>query len=223
MVPTCPEWTAADLVQHLGTVHRWAAGQVKVLTPKRISSAQMDLQEPADDAGRPAWLEAGAALLVDVLRAADPDAEMWAWGPDRHVRFWPRRQLHETAVHRTDAEFTLGREPEIDRAVAIDGVDEFLDNLPAAARWAPRVAELVGDGERLALRCTDADVAWTIRLSPEGFGWDHADDGADATVEGTASDLVLFAYGRRSTEDTGRFKVSGDAALVGFWRERSSI
>ena len=28
---------------------------------------------------------------------------MWAWGPDKHARFWPRRLLHETAVHRGDA------------------------------------------------------------------------------------------------------------------------
>ncbi len=25
-VPTCPEWTVADLLGHIGRVHRWAAG-----------------------------------------------------------------------------------------------------------------------------------------------------------------------------------------------------
>jgi uncharacterized protein (TIGR03083 family) len=221
-VPTCPDWTGFDLIQHLGTVHRWAGGQVAVLTPKRIPSAQMDLEEPEDPNDRPAWLEAGARNLVDVLRAADPDAAMWGWGSDPHARFWSRRQLHETAVHRADAEFTLERDPEIDAAVAIDGVDEFLDNLPFAAYFAPRVKELTGDGT-LAFRCSDADVAWTIRLGADGFTWDHADADGDVALEGTASDLVLFTYGRRTPDDPGRFKVTGDRALLDFWRERSSI
>jgi hypothetical protein len=32
---------------------------------------------------------------------------MWAWGPDKHARFWSRRMLHETAVHRVTGDPTL--------------------------------------------------------------------------------------------------------------------
>ena len=139
------------------------------------------------------------------------------------MRFWSRRMLHESTVHRADAEFTLGREPEIDAGVAVDGVDEFLDNLPHAHYFAPRVKELVGSGERLMLRCTDASAAWTIRLSPDSFAWDHEDAEANVSVEAAAADLLLMAWGRRTPDDASRFKVTGDRALLDFWRERSSL
>ena len=222
-VPTCPEWSAADLMEHTGTVHRWAGTQVAVLTEKRIPSDQMELGVPADPAGFPDWLSEGGRFVVDALRKQDPDAPMWAWGSDRYVRFWSRRMLHETAVHRADAEFTAGLKPKIAREVAVDGIDEFLDNLPHARRFAPRVTEILGTGERLCFRATDAGVAWTITLEHERFAWDHAGAGADVTVQGSASDLALLVYGRLDPGDGSRFTVEGDQALLDFWRERSSI
>ena len=222
-VPTCPEWSAADLMQHLGTVHRWAGGMVKVLAPKRHSRDDMELDLPADPSGLPDWLEDGGRLVVGALRTQDPDASMWSWGSDQHARFWSRRMLHETAIHRADAEFTAGTQPEIARDVAVDGIDEFLENLPHASRFAHRAAELRGSGERLLYRAPDANVAWTITLGPDGFGWTHDDRGGDVTVEGPASDLVLLVYGRLDPADPSRFAVSGDEQILAFWRERSSI
>ncbi|MGH2792953.1 MAG: maleylpyruvate isomerase family mycothiol-dependent enzyme [Actinomycetota bacterium] len=222
-VPTCPEWSAADLMRHLGTVHRWAGNQVAVLTPKRIPSDEMDLAIPAEPSGFPDWLAEGGRFVVDTLRASDPNVAMWAWGADQHVRFWSRRMLHETAVHRADAEFTAGSDPHIAREVAVDGIDEFLENLPMASRWNARVGELLGSGERLAFRATDHDAAWTITLEPNTFIWDHDGKTADVTVEGTASDLALFVYGRVDPADHARFTVEGDRALLAFWRERSSL
>jgi uncharacterized protein (TIGR03083 family) len=222
-VPTCPEWSAADLMRHTGTVHRWAGNQVAVLTPERISSDDMDLAIPSDASGLPDWLAEGGRFVVDALRAKDPDAEMWAWGADQHVRFWSRRMLHETAVHRADAEFTAGIDPHIEPDVAVDGIDEFLENLAMARRWNARVDELLGNGERLTFRATDRDEAWTITLEPNTFTWDHAGAAAEAGVEAVASDLVLFVYGRLDPADQARFKVDGNQALLAFWRERSSL
>ena len=222
-VPTCPEWSAADLMRHTGTVHRWAGNQVAALTPKRIPSDEMDLAIPSDPSGLPDWLADGGSFVVDALRAKDPDIEMWAWGADQHVRFWSRRMLHETAVHRADAEFTAGRHPHIAREVAVDGIDEFLENLPMARRWNERVGELLGKGERLTFRATDRERAWTITLEPNAFAWDHTGAPADVSVEAAASDLVLFVYGRLDPADPARFKVEGDQGLLAFWRERSSL
>jgi uncharacterized protein (TIGR03083 family) len=222
-VPTCPEWSAKDLMVHLGTVHRWAGNQVAVLTPKRIPSDEMELAIPSDASGLPDWLADGGRFVVDTLRAADPDVEMWAWGADQHVRFWSRRMLHETAVHRADAEFTAGRDPHIAREVAVDGIDEFLENLPMASRWNARVAELLGNGARLTLRAADRDAAWTITLAPNAFTWDRTGAPADVSVEAATSDLALFVYGRLDPADQARFKVEGDRGLLAFWRERSSL
>ena len=97
-VRTCGRWTLADLVQHVGQIYRWAAGMVAELTRTRHRRRKADLPLPADPATWPDWLAEAQTLLVPVLRAADPEARMWAWGPDKHVRFWSRRMVHETAV-----------------------------------------------------------------------------------------------------------------------------
>lgn len=217
-VPTCPDWSVRQLAEHVGGVHRWAEHHVRALSPSRVRARDVALEQPDDPKELPAWLDRGAAILVETLRAADPDAPVWGWGSDKHVRFWSRRMLHETTVHRADAEIALGIAPEIDVAVAVDGVDEYLDNLPYAAAWAPRVSELRGAGETVGLRCDAA--AWTITLEPEGFRWDHSDGDADVVVAGDPAALLLFAYGRVKAQALG---VTGRSDLLDFWVERSSI
>jgi uncharacterized protein (TIGR03083 family) len=221
-VPTCPDWNVGDLVEHVGLVHRWATAQVEALTPERIPAATLGIIAP-DEADRPAWLSAFIPRMVEVFRAADPDAPMWAWGEDKHARFWPRRMTHETTIHRTDAEFAAGIEPDVASALAVDGVDEFLDNLSHAAYFAPRVAELKGAGEAIMLRAEDAGIAWTVTLGPDGFTWDHdRAASATATLQGTAEDLYLFVWGRRKLDDAV-LRTTGDRSLVEFWVERSSL
>ncbi|MFN2613745.1 MAG: maleylpyruvate isomerase N-terminal domain-containing protein, partial [Actinomycetota bacterium] len=90
-ITTCPGWTLKDLLEHVGGVHRWAANQVRVLTPTRIPSSTIDLGTPSDPTKLAAWL--GSSDVSEVLRAADGDAPMWAWGDDKHARFWPRRMV----------------------------------------------------------------------------------------------------------------------------------
>jgi uncharacterized protein (TIGR03083 family) len=190
----------------------------------RLAFRDVERDTPASGVPDAAWIRFGAERLLPRLRAADPDAAMWAWGADQHARFWPRRILHECTVHRTDAEAALGVESEIEAGVAVDGIDEFLDNLPCAAYFAPAVTELKGLGT-IEWVATDSGERWHIRLSDQGFDWDHGDGtgDVDASVTGRASDLLLFAYGRRSTDDRGRFTIEGDRELIGWWQARSSI
>jgi len=94
---------------------------------------------------------------------------MWAWGADQRVRFWSRRQLHETLVHRIDVELALGLVPAASPAVAADAIDEFLVNLSGAAYFSSRVKDLRGDGERLSFQATDQGREWSVSLLPEGF------------------------------------------------------
>src|SRR3954468_6161421 len=84
-VPSCPDWSLADLIEHAGRVHRWAGSMVRELMQERLTN--VDLGLPDDKAAYPDWLAAGGAELVDRLRAADPEAPMWAWGADQHARF----------------------------------------------------------------------------------------------------------------------------------------
>ena len=220
-VPSCPGWTLADLIDHIGTVNRWATYMVEHLSPVRATREDMDFDPPSDPSSLPAWFAAGAEPLERVFGAADPDAEMWVWGLDKHVRFWPRRMVHETGVHHADAEIALGRAPAIDVAIAADGIDELLDNIACASYFAPRVDELRGDGQVLRLDATDSADQWRITLQPDRYEWRRAGGDGDVTVHATASDLLLALYGRVAP---GRdVVVDGDADLLTFWLERSAL
>jgi uncharacterized protein (TIGR03083 family) len=221
-IPTCPGWTLADLVEHVGTINRWATYMVDNLSVERATREDMDFDTPTDPSELAAWLAAGAGPLEEIFAAAEPDAQMWAWGLDRSVRFWPRRMLHETGVHRVDAAMALGVATSVDGAVAADGIDEVLDNVACASYFAPRVDELRGDGQVLRLDATDRDDRWRITLLPDRYRWEHAGGDGNVTVRGTASDLLLALYGRVSPGDE-HLVVDGDSGVFTFWLERSPL
>jgi uncharacterized protein (TIGR03083 family) len=222
-VPTCGRWKLADLVQHLAQIHRWVAGMVAELSRTRHSRKKADLPLPADPATWPDWLAEAQTLLVPVLRAADPEARMWAWGPDKHVRFWSRRMVHETAVHRVDAELALGITPQVDPMVTVDGVEEFLENLP-------RSRSLRGDGEQLRLVASDRPDRWTIIRRPAGFEWTRGEADGDppgaavawVTVRASTAELYLLLWGRWPHTD-GRYAVAGDRGLLAHWQQHAVI
>jgi uncharacterized protein (TIGR03083 family) len=221
-VPTCPGWDIAKLTRHLGTTHRWVAEMVRTYATERIDPRTLDLRLPGDTAGYPDWIAAGGSALGSTLAAADADHAMWAWGADQHARFWSRRMVHETVVHTADAQLALGFEPSADPGLAVDAIDELLENLPTAGYFAPKVAELRGDGESIHLHCTDIDGEWMIELHPGGYRWDHAHGKGTVAVRGTAADLVLLLYGRRSADDA-RFARFGDTELLDRWLANSSL
>ncbi|MER6307294.1 maleylpyruvate isomerase family mycothiol-dependent enzyme [Streptomyces sp. NPDC001657] len=230
-VPSCPDWTLAELARHVGSLQRWFCALLTQLVqePPRSRDVELGLPERAEEyAG---WVAAGAPTVGTVLRGTDPQAAMWAWGEDQHARFWARRMLFETLVHRVDAERAVGHEPDLDPALAADGVDEFLVNLPYAGLFAPEVTKLRGDGEVIAFRCADrADAGgeeWRVRLDPDGFRLlpragadaepdDTASSAPQATVRGPAADLLLLLYGRRTYQDPA-FDVSGETTALDRW------
>ncbi|MEZ0093532.1 maleylpyruvate isomerase family mycothiol-dependent enzyme [Streptacidiphilus sp. EB129] len=225
-VPGCPGWTLADLVKHAGSVQRWFSVLLHSRLQEPPRSREVDLRLPAEEDGYPDWLAESATVAADAFAATDPDLPMWAWGADQHARFWARRMLFETLLHRADAERALGLRPEIDRALAVDGIDEFLVNLPFAGLFAPKVANLRGTGETIRFRTTDADGDWLVRLRPDGFGLEPAgaaaEGGADATVQGTAADLLLFVYGRLAPGAESLTR-QGNPELLANWSANSAF
>jgi uncharacterized protein (TIGR03083 family) len=211
-VPTCPGWTVHDVADHVGTLYRWSAAHVATGAPARVSPATLALGSRNEH--DPAWFAEGIAPMLATFRGCDPDRRAWGWGAERRARFWPRRMLHETVVHRADAAFAIGREPAVEPAIAADGIDELLVNLPHAAYFAPALDELRGDDERITLRATDTPVTWSIRLLAQGYAWDWSDGDADVTVTAAAADLLLLLYNRRRADDIQRFEQTGDAELL---------
>lgn len=225
-VPSCPGWTLADLVQHTGSVQRWFSSLLRQRIQERPTSRDVDLELPKQEADYPEWLAASATVAAAAFTAAgDLNSPMWAWGADQHARFWVRRMLFETLLHRVDAEIALGRRPTVDRDLAVDGVDEFLVNLPFAAFFAPGTAKLRGSGGDQTIRfsCADADRDWLVRLRADGFGLEPgAAAVADATVRGSAADLLLLVYGRLDL-GAGGFEIVGDEQLLAHWFANSSF
>ncbi|GDY30065.1 maleylpyruvate isomerase family mycothiol-dependent enzyme [Gandjariella thermophila] len=170
--------------RHHGTTYRWVEHIVRNRLQRRIRSGEAPLELPDDPTRYPAWLTAGAETLLATLRATEPETPLWTWAADRHARFWPRRVLHEAVVHRADAELALGRTPHIDPGIAVDGIDEFLTNLPYASWVAERLGELEAAGQTLHLHATDGDGEWLISLGEGGFTWTRGH--AKATVAARA-------------------------------------
>ena len=106
-VPTCPSWQVKDLLRHTGYIHRWAARHITEC-PDAVLDGPPEadiLRGGAADPDLLVWFRAGHAALVETLSTADPGLVcatfMAAPSP---LAFWARRQAHETAIHRADAE-----------------------------------------------------------------------------------------------------------------------
>jgi uncharacterized protein (TIGR03083 family) len=220
-VPTCPGWSVAELATHIGGIHRWVTAIVASRAPSRLpfpevapeSSSARDLAE---------WLTAGAGPLLESLRAAGPVTPVWTWGPGRTSGWWARRVVHETAVHRADAELAAGiAAPVIDPVVAADGIDEFLFNLPSARRPYKHLASLP-TGASLHLHATDADGEWLVRFTESGITWERGHAKATVAVRGPVALLLLFTYGRIPGGDE-RFAVFGDASVLDDWQQKTTL
>lgn len=223
-VPTCPGWDLLALTKHLGVVQRWATQMMRDGAIERLDFRKVDRNLPEDPSGYAGWMRAGGAALVAQLDAP-AQTPVWTWGPEHSVGWWARRMAHEALVHRADAAMALGQTIDISPSVAVDGINEFLENLPAAGvSFAPSVTELAGNGETLHLHATDADGdgEWMITLTTDGFTWGHGHSKGDVAARGRAADLLLLLYGRADAHDE-RFERFGDSALLDRWLHLSAI
>ncbi|MFD0471693.1 maleylpyruvate isomerase family mycothiol-dependent enzyme [Nonomuraea thailandensis] len=167
-VPTCPGWTIAELITHVGQTHRWTVHMLRNRVQERVWSRQVPSGLAEGRSGDAAWLAAGAAELLEVLRETDPSMEVWTWGPDKRASWWPRRMLFELVVHRVDAELALGVDPEIPAGTAIDGIEEFLHNLPSAAWVTKSLTELGVEGPRSTSTRATPTANGPSRRAPPG-------------------------------------------------------
>lgn len=105
---------------------------------------------------------------------------------------------------------------------AVTGADELLENLPAAANFAPKVAALRGDGESMLLEGTDADFHRVVRLEPNGFTCAREPADASVTVRARVADLLMLVYRRLPVTDA-RFDCVGDHEVLARWLDNSAL
>jgi uncharacterized protein (TIGR03083 family) len=214
-VPTCPGWLVADLLRHLGGVHRWAAAHVTGEGSEPVPADEFFVA-PADGVLLD-WFREGHQALIVALAAAEPGLDCWTFLPaGSPLEFWARRQAHETAVHRADAEAAVGARPQWSPPFAADGIDELLNGF-----FRRQPERLAADPPlRMSLHATDADRAWTVRMEPDRLYVDAGEQPADLRLAGTASHLYLLLWNRA---DTGGLDVDGDPKAWESWRDRATV
>ncbi|MBM3660544.1 MAG: maleylpyruvate isomerase family mycothiol-dependent enzyme [Actinobacteria bacterium] len=204
MVPSCPEWTVADLLGHVGRVQRWQAD----IVARRVQEAEFSFAEPpTDPAVLVSWVQDATALLLEVFAAAPADTPLWTFVGPGVAGFWVRRQAHEVSLHRVDADLAAGIAPALDGELATDAIDEFLD---VVVQFRVR-DRMTGTGETVHLHRADGDGEWLVRLTAEGPEVERTHAKGDVAARGSASDLLLALRGR---VEPSALEVFGDEAVL---------
>jgi len=214
-VTTCPSWTVADVVRHTGDTHRWAISNLQSGVEGVVAASASPTSEIADS-DLVAWFSDGVAELVALLAQVGPQLNCWTFGAPRSSLFWARRMCHETAIHRVDAQMATGTVHPIDAPQAADGIDEILTVMLRLAFRAQRPApspslhlHRIDEGEGCA--------EWMVTISDDGaVEIEHVHGKGEVAVRGTASDLLLFLWGRLA-DGEGSLESFGDPAVVSQW------
>lgn len=188
-VAACPGWDVARLISHVGQVHRWAVGFLR--------GEDAPVPRPGPD-NLSDWYRESRDLLLRQLDGMDLDAEVDTFIGRRPVRFWLRRQAHEAAMHRWDAQDAVrpGAAAPFDAEFAADGIDEWLHVFVPRFLARVEVPDDLADAA-LHVRCTDVEVApWTLRLTRPQPTIESCAASAGTTLSGTAADLLLTVWHR---------------------------
>jgi uncharacterized protein (TIGR03083 family) len=221
-VPPCPSWQVKDLLRHTGYIHRWAARHITEC-PDTVLDGPPEaeiLRGGAADRDLLAWFRAGHAALVETLSTADPGLVCATFiDAPSSLAFWARRQAHETAIHRADAESASGVRPEYEPEFAADGIDELIMGFGQRRKYRP-AAE--GDG-RMQIRAADTAQAWQVGTEGGRIQARRGTDDPDAfgsptcMVTGPASGVYLFLWNRSDAAPAG-VTISGDTGFLELWQ-----
>ena len=184
-VPQYPAWTMRDLVIHTARVHGRTGVICETLPAGRIAGP-----EPPQDADPFDWAAEQLARMLEGLAMADPAAEVWTFVDDPSLRFWIRRMVVETGVHRWDAHSAVGEPVELLTIVSAHGLDEF----------SSLYLGQLGEVPTVELRATDL-----------GRAWRYGEGQPEAVVEGTVSDLFLRLMARPGVALPGAWEQAVDS------------
>ncbi len=223
VVPTCGDWTLADLVWHMTEVQDFWAYVIPSRPAPPVEYVGPDRPPDSELVER---LAKATADLMAALVDADPADEAWSWAREQTVAFTLRRQSHEVLIHHVDAVLATGAPmPDISTELAADGVDEalelFVSEMPGWASFSR------GKGV-VKLAASDSGDSWLLAFgqmsgtSPRtGKRHDREalemveGESPDTVVTGGALDLDLWIWGRGGA---GELTIAGDAALVDRFR-----
>ncbi|MFJ7211068.1 maleylpyruvate isomerase family mycothiol-dependent enzyme [Amycolatopsis sp. NPDC098790] len=226
-VPTAPEWTVTDLVEHLGQTQHWVA---EIIERRITDPTQLPMEMAAPPAGPaewPAWLAEAARRVAAACSDDALDAPVFnAAGDDRSgTQFWLTSMLNEAVVHGADAASAADRPADVDADVAAALISNHLTMLTSPT-WELRRSEsahaIRGTGQTLLWQATDTADAWLVERTPDGAKWRPGTGPADVTVTGPASALLLTLTRRHSVAEAPGTTIDGDADLVRHWLDNTA-
>jgi uncharacterized protein (TIGR03083 family) len=210
-VPSCPEWTLADLVRHVAEVYLHKVQCMRLGRHPEDWPPDLSAEAPL------ASLDRGYADLAAEFAARPAESPAYTWyQPDQTVGFWIRRMAQETVIHRVDAELAAGVQiAPIPGDLAVDGVDEvliaFLEY--GVKGWPEEFADTLGGASTASVRLDAGAAAFLVHLAPGTLTVARAEVGApaDATVSGDPDAVLLWLWNRTGEDAVAR--AGDDAAL----------
>lgn len=222
-VPTCPGWTVARVAIHTGRIHRWVAAALAAPADTEVPAA--DAPPAGTDLGD--WVREGRDLLIEAFADAGPGGAVGAPGWEHPATWWQRRTCHETAVHAWDVQAAAGVPDAVDRHLAIDGIDEMVDVfLPASldrTAFGPPATIHLHTTDPAPTTVNEGDPGageWLISLGPEGVHTERRHAKGDVALRGTASDLLLWLWGRVPAR---ALDLIGDASVADRYRAAAHL
>lgn len=208
-VPSCPDWSLRDLLDHVAGASRW---MTKCVFEKQTPQERVLPSGPPGRAGLLDWFQQSIDDLLAVLSATPHDELVWT--PIKGLQgsaWWRRKAALEVAIHRTDAESTLGVEPEpIDARLALDGIDEY------AGEFLPLMLHGVDEPPPVtSIVLSPNDIAQSRKLSLVADGTAQPASGEEVELVATASDLLLWVWNRVPDE---RITIRGDGSVFSWWK-----
>jgi uncharacterized protein (TIGR03083 family) len=214
-VPSCPGWTMADLLRHVGEVY---LNRVECM---RLGS-RPDPWPPEGLHDEPPLqlLDRAHAALTGEFATRLPEDHTFTWyDPDQSVAFWIRRMAQETVIHRVDAELGTGAAiAPIPDDLAADGIDELLVAFVqyGTITWPDEFTELLVSAGDRTVRAATPLRSWLLRLSTKEVRVEQSvADNPDATVQGSPPDVLLWLWSRGGEGAT----ITGDEQVIGLLRK----
>jgi uncharacterized protein (TIGR03083 family) len=209
-VPAYPDFTVHSLAAHIGRALRTFDA---IAGDGGGHPSPGALEAPAD-ADVADWALAGLAPLLTLLGEIPPDKPV----PfphdagDRPAGLIAPLLAVEVGVHRWDVESVLGDHAPIPADLAVQEVESVFTN------FVPRLAASgVADiGGTVWLRATDAEAAWSTRVSDGRLTTERAPDRPSDTavaVIGAAQDIALLVW-KRALPPRAELEVAGSADVL---------
>jgi uncharacterized protein (TIGR03083 family) len=224
-IPTAPQWTTTDLVEHVGQTHHWVADIIerRITDPTQLPTEMA--VAPTNPHHWPDWLAQSARRVANACSDDALDAPVFnAAGDERSgTRFWMTSMLNEAVIHGFDAANAAGRPTDIDADIAATLITNHFAMLtsPTWQIQRPHSAHAIrGAGQTLHWHATDAG-AWTIQRQPDGATWHPGTTPADVTITGPAPTLLLILT-RRLPLTNPHTTIHGDANLAHHWLDNTA-